>query len=85
MTNKTFTEQAEAALARAKAIDAYTPRELTDERIWAERAEEAKALYLLGADLSADADDLSGLPFGQDEDGPYEQMISDQLHEDADS
>lgn len=81
----TFTQQAEAILARAKAIDAYTDRELADPRIWEERNEETTALFRLAEDLMADADERQGEAFCADSDFPYEQMVSDRLHAEAQS
>lgn len=81
--NTTLTQQAEAILARAKAIDAYTDRDLADERLHGERSEEAAALFRLCEDLMADADDLQGERFGTDSDFKYEQSVSDRLHAEA--
>ena len=75
----TLTQQAEAILARAKAIDAYTDRQLTDPDIWEERNEETTALFRLAEDLMADADERQGEAFCADSDFPYEQMVSDRL------
>ena len=75
-----LTQQAEAILARAKAIDAYTVRELSDPDIWAERSEEASALFRLAEDLMADTDDLQGAEYGVDEDYAYEMAVSDRMH-----
>jgi len=83
MTAPTLTRQAEAILARAKAIDAYTPRELSDPDIWAERSEEATALFRLCEDLMADADELQGAEYSVDGDYPYEKAVSDRLHAEA--
>ena len=83
----TLTQQAEAILARAKAIDAYTDRDLADPDVWIERSEEATALFRLCEDLLGDADDMQAdaCYHHGDSDFPYEQMISDQLHAEAGS
>ena len=81
----TFTQQAEAILARAKAIDAYTDRDLADPRVWDERNEETTALFRLAEDLMADADERQGESFCAIGDFEYEQAVSDRLHADAQS
>jgi len=85
MNAPTLTQQAEAILARAKAIDAYTATQLGHEYIRAERCEEAVALRYLCIDLSNDADDQTVDDWAPNSDLPYEMMISDLLHAEAEA
>lgn len=80
MTAPSLTKQAEAILARAKAIDAVRGVEMRREDVRASRCDDAKALRDLCDDLSADADELTVDDWAVNEDYAYEMAVSDRMH-----
>ena len=80
-----LTQQAEAILARAKAMDAYRAVEFRHKHVRDSYCDEAKALLSLCEDLAADADELTvddWTPW-PDDDYAYEMAVSDRLLEAA--
>ena len=79
----TLTQQAEAILARAKAIDAYTDADLRDPDIWEARSNDVLLLMKLCDTILIGADELSNMSYEdrayRDSDHAYEAMIGDQL------